>query len=126
MSDENGGARPDAGPRLAPHEVSADCVPVRNTVSRPRSSLSHRGRRCARPARRDDEVVSWGYVEEEQRRRAGYSGGRMPTNFWVGTLEDPFSEQALGEFGREDARHVLRVEDRIHFDEVDRDDLRAI
>src|SRR3989442_6069860 len=122
----DGGARPDAASVATKAERAGLTRPLCSgtLVSRPRSSLSHRGRRCARPARRDDEVVSWGYVEEEQRRRAGCSGGRMPTNFWVGTLEDPFSAQALGAFGREDGRHVLRVEDRIHFDEVDRDDLR--
>src|SRR5439155_10547963 len=40
----------------------------------------------ARPTRRDDEVVSRGYIEEEQRSRPGCSGGRLASYSWDGTL----------------------------------------
>ena len=41
------------------------------------SSLSHRGRRGARPARREEREYRE-YLTDEQRRGAGWIGGRMP------------------------------------------------
>jgi len=58
-------------------------------VSRLGSSLSHRGRRGARPARREEGEYRE-YLTDEQRRGAGCIGGRMQTNFRDTTL-------ALGE-----------------------------
>src|SRR5439155_7794892 len=87
-----GGRRTDraGAPSDRPHAPH----PARRLVSCPRSSLSHRGRRCALPARRDDEVVSRRYVEEEQRSRAGCSAVRMPTNFWDRTVGGPSNQGA--------------------------------
>src|SRR5207249_8416942 len=62
----------------------------RTRVSGPGSWLSHRGRRCARPARRDDEVVS----REIRRGGATQQGGmqrRLNANEFLG--------QDTGSFG---------------------------
>ena len=54
-------------------------------VSRLGSSLSHRGRRGARPARREEGEYRE-YLTDEQRRGTGCIGGRMQTNFRDTTL----------------------------------------
>src|SRR5205085_6227611 len=48
--------------------------------------LDHQGRRCARRARRDDEVGSRRCFEEEQRRSPRCSGGRLARHFGDRTL----------------------------------------
>ncbi len=54
-------------------------------VSRLGSSLSHRGRRGARPARREEGEYRE-YLTDEPRRGTGCIGGRMQTNFRDTTL----------------------------------------
>src|ERR1700687_3959137 len=55
----------------------------RGLAPRGKSPAVHRGRRCARPARRDDREYRE-YLREEQRRRAGCSAGRMQADFHHG------------------------------------------
>jgi hypothetical protein len=54
-------------------------------AARGESPASHRGRRCARLARRD-ELEYREYLSEEQRSQAGCSAGRMQPEFHHGLL----------------------------------------
>src|SRR5712692_2244908 len=58
------------------------------------SPPSHRGRRCARLARRDDREYRE-YLREEQRRQAGCSAGRMQADFHHGLLAVVFAVATL-------------------------------
>src|SRR5712692_7507320 len=66
-------------------KTTANKIARATLVSCLRSSLLNRGRRGARPARREEGAYRV-YVTDEQRRRAGCIGGRMPTNFGDTTL----------------------------------------
>src|SRR6059036_128703 len=54
-------------------------------AARGESPASHRGRRCARLARRDDREYRE-YLREEQRSQTGCSAGRMQSDFHHGLL----------------------------------------
>src|SRR5216117_1064191 len=84
---ESGGTGRRAGLRIQWGNSWGFESPLSQTPSVPsQKDLDHQGGRCARRARRDDEVVSVRYVEEEQRRPPGCSGSRLARYFWDGTL----------------------------------------
>ena len=66
-----------AVPRLTDEAIDGALGAARRLASRGGVASQHRGRRCARPARRDDREYR-AIFEEGARRRVGRSVGRMP------------------------------------------------
>ena len=86
------------GPILVPLFTDRDgCL-----VARFINTVTHRGRRGARPARREEGEYRE-YLTDEQRRGTGCIGGRMQTNFRDTTLASHSETDGLPE----DAESVL-------------------